>query len=96
MANGQLNFPPEIAQAVTTMQRTARLLDQEMQDLKKVVDGLTSVSKGAAIQAYNEAQQLWQRSGLAHNEALNAVAKVANDSYNDITSFDNHLARQLG
>jgi uncharacterized protein YukE len=95
MAGGQLNFPPEIMDAVSTMQKAAGLIDQEMQQLQTLVNGLTSSSKGAAVEAYNEAQQLWNKSGLAHNEALNGVAKAAGDSYQDITSFDSYLAGQL-
>jgi uncharacterized protein YukE len=95
MASGQLNFPPEIMDAVSTMQKAAGLIDQEMQQLQTLVNGLVSSSKGAAVEAYNEAQQLWNKSGLAHNEALNGVAKAAGDSYQDITSFDSYLAGQL-
>lgn len=95
MADGRLNFPPEILDAVSTMKRAATAIDLEMQDLKQLVNSLVSSSKGAAVQAYNEAQQLWDKSGLAHNTALDGVAKAAGDSYQDITSFDRYLANQF-
>jgi uncharacterized protein YukE len=96
MAGNLLSYPPEIVDAVTTMQRAATQLDQEMADLKRLVDGLVGSSKGTAIQAFNEVQQLWNKSGLSHNETLNAVAGAAGDSYESITSFDSYLANQLG
>jgi uncharacterized protein YukE len=95
MAGGQLNFPPEIMEAVSTMQRAAGLLDQEMQDLHKNVSAFTNTSQSAAVGAFDEAHQMWQKSGLAHNEALNGLARVAGDSYQDITSFDSQLANRL-
>jgi WXG100 family type VII secretion target len=90
-----LNYPPEIIEAVATMQRAATQLDQEMADLKRIVDGLVGSSSGAAVQAFNEAQQLWNKSGLAHNETLASVANAAGDSYEEITSFDSHMANRL-
>lgn len=95
MAGNVLDYPPEIVDAVVTMQRAAQQLDTEMGDLKRIVDGLVSTSKGAAIEAFNEVQAMWQRSGLAHNETLNAVARAAGDSYDEITAFDSYLAGQL-
>jgi WXG100 family type VII secretion target len=95
MAGSMLSYPPEIVDAVATMQRAATQLDQEMADLKRLVDGLVGSSKGTAIQAFNEVQQLWNKSGLNHNETLNAVAKAAGDSHDAVTSFDSYLANQL-
>jgi uncharacterized protein YukE len=90
-----LNYPPEIVDAMFTMQKAAQQLDQEMSDLQTVVNGLVSESKSVAIQAFSDVQDLWRKSGLAHNETLNAVAKAAGDSYHEITAFDAHLASQL-
>ena len=90
-----LNYPPEIIDAMVTMQQAAQRLDQEMADLQRLVNGLVGESKSTAITAFNEVQDLWRRSGLAHNESLTGVAKAAGDSYNEITAFDDHLARQL-
>jgi uncharacterized protein YukE len=95
MAGTSLNYPPEIVDAVTTMQRAATQLDNEMGDLKRLVDGLVGSSKGAAVQAFDEVQGLWRKSGLAHNETLTAVAAAAGDSYEAITSFDSYLSNQL-
>ena len=96
MAGNMLNYPPEIQDAVATMQRAAKQLDQEMADLKRLVDGLVGSSKGAAVAAFEQVQQLWNKSGLAHNETLDAVARAAGDSYQEITAFDSHVANQLG
>jgi DNA anti-recombination protein RmuC len=95
MAGELLDYPPEIVDAVVTMQRAAQQLDTEMGDLKRIVDSLVGASKSDAIGALNEVQALWQQSGLAHNQTLTAVAKTAGDSYNEITSFDAYLAKQL-
>lgn len=95
MANGQLNFPPEIMDAVSTMEKAAQAIDSEMQQLKGVVNGLVTSSKGAAISAYNDAQNIWNQMGVLHNETLNNLAKEAGNSYTNITDFDNYVARQL-
>ena len=95
MAGNMLSYPPEIVDAVTTMQRAAKQLDQEMADLKRLVDGLVGSSKGAAIQAFDEVQQLWNKSGLSHNETLTAVASAAGESHQAITAFDNHVANKF-
>jgi uncharacterized protein YukE len=90
-----LNYPPEIIDAMHTMQQAAERLDLEMADLQRLVNGLVSESKSVAIQAFNDVQELWNRSGLAHNASLTAVGKAAGDSYNEITAFDDYLAKQL-
>lgn len=95
MAGSMLDYPPEIVDAVVTMQRAATQLDLEMNDLKKIVDSLVGAAKSDAITAYAEVQMLWQKSGLSHNETLNGVAAAAGDAYNEITAFDAHLASQL-
>jgi uncharacterized protein YukE len=95
MAGELLDYPPEIVDAVVTMQRAAQQLDTEMADLKRLVDGLVGASKSDAVTAFNEVQMLWQQSGLAHNQTLTAVAKAAGDSYHEITAFDSWLANQM-
>lgn len=92
---GVLNYPPEIVDAVVTMQKSAQALDREMNDLRTVVNGLVGSSSSAAVEAFNEAQQLWNKSGLAHNQTLAAVAGAAGESYDEITSFDSFLANRL-
>jgi uncharacterized protein YukE len=95
MAGGILSYPPEIVDAARTMLDAARQLDNEMAGLRTLVHGLVDASRGDAIQAFNEVQDLWNKSGLAHNETLVAVGNVAGESYQDITSFDTYLANQL-
>lgn len=90
-----LNYPPEIIDAMVTMQRAAQLLDQEMADLQRVVHGLVSESKSVAVQTFSEVQGMWNQSGLAHNKTLGEVAQAAGESYNEIAEFDAHLASQL-
>lgn len=92
---GTLSYPPEIVDAVVTMKRAAGQLELEMADLRRLVDGLVGTSSGAAVQAFNEAQQLWNETGLNHNQTLTAVASAAGDSYEEITSFDNYMANRL-
>jgi uncharacterized protein YukE len=95
MSGPIVNYPPEIVDAVVTMHRAAMDLEREMGDLQRVVSGLVNSSSSGAIQAFNDAQQLWNKSGLAHNETLAAVAHAAGDSYEAITSFDAYLASQF-
>jgi uncharacterized protein YukE len=90
-----INYPPEILDAVVTMNNAAKALDQLMDDLQRLVNGLVGASKGAAVAAFGEVQELWRRSGLSHNQALAGVAKAAGDSYDEMTAFDAYLANQL-
>lgn len=95
MAGDMLDYPPEIVDAVVTMQKAAQQLDTEMQDLKAIVDHLVGTSKSEAIGVFNDVQSIWQSSGLAHNTTLTGMAKAAGDSYHEITAFDSYLATQL-
>jgi uncharacterized protein YukE len=95
MAGGILDYTPDIVDAVVTMQKAAQQLDSEMADLKSVVERLVGGSRSDAVTAFNEVQMLWQQTGLAHNETLTSVAKAAGEAYDDVTSFDAYLARQL-
>lgn len=90
-----LNYPPEIMDAVAAMQRAAQYLTGQMDDLERLVQTLVGDSKTQATEAFREVQQIWRSSGLQHNETLNAVAKAAGSSYDEITSFDAYLAAQL-
>jgi hypothetical protein len=95
MAGGMMDYPPDIKDAVVTMNKAAQQLDVEMNDLKKVVQNLVGASQGAAILEYNQVHEMWDKSGLAHNSGLMATAKAAGDSYDEVTAFDAYLAGQL-
>lgn len=95
MAGDILNYPPQIEEAVTAMNTARQQLDDEMTQLKSLVERLVANGNSAALTAFNDVQAMWQSSGLSHNETLTGVAKAAGDSYTDIVAYDASVARQL-
>ena len=93
--SGPINYPPEIVEAVNTMNTSAQSLDGHMQDLGVLVRGLTSGSRGAALDAYGEVERLWQQSGYSHNTALADMAKTVNSSYDEMMAYDLQMSHQM-
>lgn len=90
-----ISYPPEIGAAMDRIRTTAATLQQEMDILARQVAEVTAQSKGAVVTSFGEVQRMWNQTGLAHTETMNATAKAGTTAHNDMIGLDSYLANRL-
>lgn len=95
MAGGMLNYTPEIENGAEAMKNAAHALNNEMDNLQRVVLGLTTDSRTDAVAAFGEVNELWRQSGLGHNDSLDRLAVEYRKAYQDVVAADMEIARRI-